>query len=153
MKKVDMTGEVHNLSSRLWFIVWNLTPKPTGKQKVVHLSTSWLMMPDKKSTITILDTQTLTTTSQSWSHTTGSVDVRMEGLLLFEQPVLVIVCLSVSVFCGVADSPESLVYQEVFEAHAGGHHHYTLALLLSPFSYTTAVVIKAHAMNLQRPST
>ncbi|XP_051951201.1 transthyretin-like [Xyrauchen texanus] len=33
----------------------------------------------------------------------------------------------------------------VFEAHAEGHRHYTLALLLSPFSYTTtAVVIKAH---------
>lgn len=35
--------------------------------------------------------------------------------------------------------------QVVFEAHAEGHHHYTLALLLSPFSYTTtAVVVKAH---------
>ncbi|XP_056122397.1 transthyretin [Rhinichthys klamathensis goyatoka] len=33
----------------------------------------------------------------------------------------------------------------VFEAHAEGHRHYTLALLLSPFSYTTtAVVVKAH---------
>ncbi|XP_013978737.2 transthyretin isoform X2 [Salmo salar] len=33
----------------------------------------------------------------------------------------------------------------VFEAHAEGHRHYTLALLLSPFSYTTtAVVMKAH---------
>nr|AKQ09561.1 transthyretin precursor [Plecoglossus altivelis] len=33
----------------------------------------------------------------------------------------------------------------VFEAHVGGHRHYTLALLLSPFSYTTtAVVVNAH---------
>uniref|UniRef100_A0A4W5RIQ6 Transthyretin n=1 Tax=Hucho hucho TaxID=62062 RepID=A0A4W5RIQ6_9TELE len=33
----------------------------------------------------------------------------------------------------------------VFEAHAEGHRHYTLALLRSPFSYTnTAVVINAH---------
>ncbi|XP_010870615.1 transthyretin isoform X2 [Esox lucius] len=33
----------------------------------------------------------------------------------------------------------------VFEAHAEGHRHYTLALLLSPFSYTTtAVVMNAH---------
>ncbi|KAG7455192.1 hypothetical protein MATL_G00253920 [Megalops atlanticus] len=33
----------------------------------------------------------------------------------------------------------------VFEAHAGGHRHYTLALLLSPFSYTaTAVVTNTH---------
>ncbi|KAI7804638.1 transthyretin [Triplophysa rosa] len=33
----------------------------------------------------------------------------------------------------------------VFEAHSEGHRHYTLALLLSPFSYTTtAVVFKAH---------
>ncbi|XP_058235393.1 transthyretin [Hemibagrus wyckioides] len=33
----------------------------------------------------------------------------------------------------------------VFEAHAEGHRHYTLALLLSPFSYTTtAVVGKGH---------
>ncbi|KAJ8383576.1 hypothetical protein AAFF_G00219560 [Aldrovandia affinis] len=29
----------------------------------------------------------------------------------------------------------------VFEAHADGHRHYTLALLLSPFSYTTTAVI------------
>ncbi|XP_041648043.1 transthyretin [Cheilinus undulatus] len=29
----------------------------------------------------------------------------------------------------------------VFEAHAGGHRHYTLALLISPFSYTTAAVV------------
>ncbi|KAF7651208.1 hypothetical protein LDENG_00114360 [Lucifuga dentata] len=33
----------------------------------------------------------------------------------------------------------------VFEAHAEGHRHYTLALLLSPFSYTTtAVVMDTH---------
>ncbi|KAM9848521.1 transthyretin [Aulostomus maculatus] len=33
----------------------------------------------------------------------------------------------------------------VFEAHAEGHRHYTLALLLSPYSYTTtAVVTEAH---------
>ncbi|AWP11353.1 putative transthyretin [Scophthalmus maximus] len=33
----------------------------------------------------------------------------------------------------------------VFEAHAEGHRHYTLALLLSPYSYTTtAVVTDAH---------
>ncbi|XP_062857384.1 transthyretin [Trichomycterus rosablanca] len=32
-----------------------------------------------------------------------------------------------------------------FEAHAEGHQHYILALLMSPFSYTsTAVVSKAH---------
>ncbi|KAI4828638.1 hypothetical protein KUCAC02_022718 [Chaenocephalus aceratus] len=37
------------------------------------------------------------------------------------------------------------VAEVVFEAHAGGHHHYTLALLLSPYSYTTtAVVTDAH---------
>uniref|UniRef100_A0A3Q3WF75 Transthyretin n=1 Tax=Mola mola TaxID=94237 RepID=A0A3Q3WF75_MOLML len=29
----------------------------------------------------------------------------------------------------------------VFEAHAEGHRHYTLALLLSPFSYTTTAVV------------
>ncbi|KAK9519990.1 hypothetical protein VZT92_022679 [Zoarces viviparus] len=33
----------------------------------------------------------------------------------------------------------------VFEAHAEGHRHYTLALLLSPYSYTTtAVAVDAH---------
>ncbi|KAG9333828.1 hypothetical protein JZ751_010045 [Albula glossodonta] len=33
----------------------------------------------------------------------------------------------------------------VFGAHVDGHRHYTLALLLSPFSYTaTAVVTEAH---------
>ncbi|XP_037624974.1 transthyretin [Sebastes umbrosus] len=33
----------------------------------------------------------------------------------------------------------------VFEAHAEGHRHYTLALLLSPYSFTTtAVVTVAH---------
>ncbi|XP_054452864.1 transthyretin [Anoplopoma fimbria] len=33
----------------------------------------------------------------------------------------------------------------VFEAHTEGHRHYTLALLLSPYSYTTtAVVMNAH---------
>ncbi|KAF7690204.1 transthyretin [Silurus meridionalis] len=37
------------------------------------------------------------------------------------------------------------VAEVVFEAHAEGHRHYTLALLLSPFSYTTtAVVGKEH---------
>ncbi|XP_071771063.1 transthyretin isoform X1 [Centroberyx gerrardi] len=29
----------------------------------------------------------------------------------------------------------------VFEAHAEGHRHYTLALLLSPYSYTTTAVV------------
>uniref|UniRef100_A0A672Z4D3 Transthyretin n=1 Tax=Sphaeramia orbicularis TaxID=375764 RepID=A0A672Z4D3_9TELE len=29
----------------------------------------------------------------------------------------------------------------VFEAHSEGHRHYTLALLLSPFSFTTTAVI------------
>uniref|UniRef100_A0A673WCU4 Transthyretin n=1 Tax=Salmo trutta TaxID=8032 RepID=A0A673WCU4_SALTR len=29
----------------------------------------------------------------------------------------------------------------VFEAHAEGHRHYTLALLRSPFSYTTTAVV------------
>ncbi|XP_031167686.1 transthyretin [Sander lucioperca] len=33
----------------------------------------------------------------------------------------------------------------VFEAHAEGHRHYTLAMLLSPYSYsTTAVVTNTH---------
>jgi len=33
----------------------------------------------------------------------------------------------------------------VFQAHADGHRHYTLALLLSPYSYTTtAVVVNTH---------
>ncbi|XP_029356619.1 transthyretin isoform X2 [Echeneis naucrates] len=33
----------------------------------------------------------------------------------------------------------------VFEAHAEGHRHYTLALLLSPYSFTTtAIVTDAH---------
>uniref|UniRef100_A0A3Q3KUF4 Transthyretin n=1 Tax=Labrus bergylta TaxID=56723 RepID=A0A3Q3KUF4_9LABR len=33
------------------------------------------------------------------------------------------------------------VAEVVFEAHAEGHRHYTLALLLSPFSYTTTAVV------------
>ncbi|XP_072552415.1 transthyretin [Salminus brasiliensis] len=42
-------------------------------------------------------------------------------------------------------TPFHEVADVVFEAHAEGHRHYTLALLLSPFSYTTtAVVVKAH---------
>ncbi|KAF4099361.1 transthyretin [Onychostoma macrolepis] len=42
-------------------------------------------------------------------------------------------------------APFHQVADVVFEAHAEGHRHYTLALLLSPFSYTTtAVVVKAH---------
>ncbi|XP_017544717.1 transthyretin [Pygocentrus nattereri] len=42
-------------------------------------------------------------------------------------------------------APFHEVADVVFEAHAEGHRHYTLALLLSPFSYTTtAVVVKAH---------
>ncbi|XP_042339915.1 transthyretin [Plectropomus leopardus] len=42
-------------------------------------------------------------------------------------------------------TPFHEVADVVFEAHAGGHHHYTLALLLSPFSFTTtAVVFNAH---------
>ncbi|XP_033936308.1 transthyretin-like [Pseudochaenichthys georgianus] len=42
-------------------------------------------------------------------------------------------------------SPTPTCTPVVFEAHAGGHHHYTLALLLSPYSYTTtAVVTDAH---------
>ncbi|XP_016373776.1 transthyretin-like [Sinocyclocheilus rhinocerous] len=42
-------------------------------------------------------------------------------------------------------TPFHQVADVVFEAHAEGHRHYTLALLLSPFSYTTtAVVVKAH---------
>uniref|UniRef100_A0AAV2KWT2 Transthyretin/hydroxyisourate hydrolase domain-containing protein n=1 Tax=Knipowitschia caucasica TaxID=637954 RepID=A0AAV2KWT2_KNICA len=33
----------------------------------------------------------------------------------------------------------------VFEAHTEGHRHYTLALLLSPYSFTTtALTINAH---------
>ncbi|XP_055041751.1 transthyretin [Misgurnus anguillicaudatus] len=42
-------------------------------------------------------------------------------------------------------TPFHQIADVVFEAHAEGHRHYTLALLLSPFSYTsTAVVVKAH---------
>ncbi|XP_028817433.1 transthyretin [Denticeps clupeoides] len=42
-------------------------------------------------------------------------------------------------------TPFHEVADVVFDAHAGGHRHYTLALLLSPFSYTaTAVVADAH---------
>ncbi|XP_062411718.1 transthyretin [Sardina pilchardus] len=42
-------------------------------------------------------------------------------------------------------TPFHEVAEVVFEAHAEGHRHYTLALLLSPFSYTTtAVVVKTH---------
>ncbi|XP_053469827.1 transthyretin [Ictalurus furcatus] len=42
-------------------------------------------------------------------------------------------------------TPFHEVAEVVFEAHAEGHRHYTLALLLSPFSYTTtAVVGKGH---------
>ncbi|XP_030626268.1 transthyretin [Chanos chanos] len=42
-------------------------------------------------------------------------------------------------------TPFHEVASVVFEAHAEGHRHYTLALLLSPFSYTTtAVVVNAH---------
>ncbi|KAI1889196.1 hypothetical protein AGOR_G00176630 [Albula goreensis] len=38
-------------------------------------------------------------------------------------------------------TPFHEVADVVFEAHADGHRHYTLALLLSPFSYTTTAVI------------
>lgn len=42
-------------------------------------------------------------------------------------------------------TPFHEVADVVFAAHTEGHRHYTLALLLSPFSYTTtAVVVKAH---------
>uniref|UniRef100_A0A3B4V4N9 Transthyretin n=1 Tax=Seriola dumerili TaxID=41447 RepID=A0A3B4V4N9_SERDU len=42
-------------------------------------------------------------------------------------------------------TPFHEVADVVFEAHAEGHRHYTLALLLSPYSYTTtAVVTDAH---------
>lgn len=34
-----------------------------------------------------------------------------------------------------------LVFQVEFEAHTDGHRHYTLALLLSPFSFTTTAVV------------
>uniref|UniRef100_A0A667XAT2 Transthyretin n=1 Tax=Myripristis murdjan TaxID=586833 RepID=A0A667XAT2_9TELE len=55
-----------------------------------------------------------------------------------------------SVFCQhsaikvIIDTP--LIWQcvkvlVVFEAHVGGHQHYTLALLLSPYSYTTTAVV------------
>ncbi|XP_058494045.1 transthyretin [Solea solea] len=33
------------------------------------------------------------------------------------------------------------IAEVVFEAHAEGHRHYTLALLLSPFSFTTTAVV------------
>ncbi|KAM9358235.1 transthyretin [Symphorus nematophorus] len=38
-------------------------------------------------------------------------------------------------------TPFHEVADVVFEAHAEGHRHYTLALLLSPFSYTTTAVV------------
>ncbi|XP_076583136.1 transthyretin [Chaetodon auriga] len=38
-------------------------------------------------------------------------------------------------------TPFHEVAEVVFEAHAGGHRHYTLALLLSPYSYTTTAVV------------
>ncbi|XP_049911391.1 transthyretin [Epinephelus moara] len=42
-------------------------------------------------------------------------------------------------------TPFHEVAEVVFEVLAGAHRHYTLALLLSPFSFTTtAVVIDAH---------
>ncbi|MBN3303308.1 TTHY protein, partial [Amia calva] len=42
-------------------------------------------------------------------------------------------------------TPFHEVAEVVFEANTDGHRHYTLALLLSPFSYTTtAVVTEAH---------
>ncbi|KAM6938594.1 LOW QUALITY PROTEIN: transthyretin [Lycodopsis pacificus] len=42
-------------------------------------------------------------------------------------------------------APFHEVADVVFEAHAEGHRHYTLALLLSPYSYTTtAVAVDAH---------
>ncbi|XP_056133643.1 transthyretin isoform X2 [Lampris incognitus] len=42
-------------------------------------------------------------------------------------------------------TPFHEVADVVFQAHAEGHRHYTLALLLSPYSYTTtAVVVNAH---------
>ncbi|KAG7488415.1 hypothetical protein MATL_G00034270 [Megalops atlanticus] len=42
-------------------------------------------------------------------------------------------------------TPFHEVADVVFEAHTDGHRHYTLALLLSPFSYTTtAVITNAH---------
>ncbi|TSK58114.1 Transthyretin [Bagarius yarrelli] len=46
---------------------------------------------------------------------------------------------------GQGRTPFHEVAEVVFESHAEGHRHYTLALLLSPFSYTTtAVVGKGH---------
>ncbi|XP_070765538.1 transthyretin isoform X1 [Enoplosus armatus] len=38
-------------------------------------------------------------------------------------------------------TPFHEVAEVVFEAHAEGHRHYTLALLLSPYSYTTTAVV------------
>ncbi|CAK6969733.1 transthyretin [Scomber scombrus] len=38
-------------------------------------------------------------------------------------------------------TPFHEVADVVFEAHAEGHRHYTLALLLSPYSYTTTAVV------------
>ncbi|XP_008280086.1 transthyretin [Stegastes partitus] len=40
-----------------------------------------------------------------------------------------------------SSTPFHEVADVVFEAHAGGHRHYTLALLLSPYSYTTTAVV------------
>lgn len=38
-------------------------------------------------------------------------------------------------------SSHLLCLQVVFEAHAGGHRHYTLAMLLSPYSFTTTALV------------
>ncbi|XP_023127646.1 transthyretin isoform X1 [Amphiprion ocellaris] len=41
----------------------------------------------------------------------------------------------------VGSTPFHEVADVVFEAHSEGHRHYTLALLLSPYSYTTTAVV------------
>nr|AAC26108.2 transthyretin precursor [Sparus aurata] len=40
-------------------------------------------------------------------------------------------------------TPFHEVAEVVFDAHPEGHRHYTLALLLSPFSYTTTAVVSS----------
>ncbi|CAG01154.1 unnamed protein product [Tetraodon nigroviridis] len=39
------------------------------------------------------------------------------------------------------NTPFHEVTNVVFEAHAGGHRHYTLAMLLSPYSFTTTALV------------
>jgi len=74
-------------------------------------------------------------------HTNTDIKSKVTGTPMCKDPFVFQVCLCWKVFL----SGSCVFLQVVFEAHAEGHRHYTLALLLSPFSYTTtAVVVKAH---------